>query len=165
MEHLSSETIFIALLFIASLVAIIAKRLRLPYTIALVITGLLAGLFVSPLVPAFELTPHLIFQIFLPALLFEAAFHLDFGHLWDNIRLITLFGRHEDHKALRSFTPPAGLFKFARHGHRGFACHTKRKFVCMNQENAHVESPTKEQKASEVSSIQMPSTVHNIFRS
>jgi CPA1 family monovalent cation:H+ antiporter len=90
MEHLSSETIFIALLFIASLVAIIAKRLRLPYTIALVITGLLAGLFVSPLVPAFELTPYLIFQIFLPALLFEAAFHLDFGHLWDNIRIITL---------------------------------------------------------------------------
>jgi len=90
MEHLSSETIFIALLFIASLVAIIAKRLHLPYTIALVITGLLAGLFVSPLVPAFELTPHLIFQIFLPALLFEAAFHLDFGQLRDNIRIITL---------------------------------------------------------------------------
>ncbi|HID63914.1 MAG TPA: Na+/H+ antiporter [Anaerolineae bacterium] len=90
MEGLSSETVFVALLFIASLVAIIAKRLRLPYTIALVITGLLAGLFVSPLVPAFELTPHLILQIFLPALLFEAAFHLDFGHLWDNIRIITL---------------------------------------------------------------------------
>ncbi len=90
MEQLSSETAFVALLFIASLVAIIAKRLRLPYTIALVITGLLGGLFVSPLVPAFELTPHLILQIFLPVLLFEAAFHLDFGHLWDNIRIIVL---------------------------------------------------------------------------
>jgi CPA1 family monovalent cation:H+ antiporter len=81
---------FIGLLFIASLVAIIAKRLRLPYTIALVITGLLAGVFASRLKPDFELTPHLILQIFLPALLFEAALHLDFSHLWDNIRIIAL---------------------------------------------------------------------------
>jgi hypothetical protein len=31
-----------------------------------------------------------ILQIFPPALLFEAAFHLDFGHLWDNVRIIAL---------------------------------------------------------------------------
>ena len=76
------ETIFIVLFVIATAVAIAVQRLAVPYTVALVCTGLALGL-----LPAFErphLTKDLLFNVFLPGLLFEAAFHIDFTQLWRN---------------------------------------------------------------------------------
>ncbi len=73
---MQTETALILLFIVATAVAIVARRLRLPYTVALV----LAGLFLGQL-HAFEpphLTQELLFAVFLPGLLFEAAFHLDF---------------------------------------------------------------------------------------
>ena len=62
------------LLLVAVLVAIAARRLRLPYTVGLTLSGvLLALLHVAPDIP---LTRALIFDVFLPPLIFEAAFHL-----------------------------------------------------------------------------------------
>jgi len=75
---LSVETLTIELLLVASLVAIAVRRLRLPYTVALVLVGLLIT-FRQPL--DVELTPEIILSLFVPPLIFEAAFHVEFGRL------------------------------------------------------------------------------------
>ena len=67
----------IALFCIATAVAVAVRRLRVPYTVALVIVGLLLG-FVRP-VEAPHLTKEVLFTVFLPGLLFEAAFHIEFA--------------------------------------------------------------------------------------
>jgi monovalent cation:H+ antiporter, CPA1 family len=81
------ETAFILLFVVATAVAILARRLRLPYTVALVLTGLILGGF--QLFPAPHLTKNLLFGIFLPGLIFEAAFHINLREFRDNC--ITLF--------------------------------------------------------------------------
>ena len=75
---LSVETLTIELLFVAALVAIAARRLRVPYTVALVLVGLLIT-FRQPL--EIELTPEIILALFVPPLVFEAAFHVEFQRL------------------------------------------------------------------------------------
>jgi Na+:H+ antiporter len=76
------EIVFIVLFIVATMVAIAVQRLAIPYTVALVLTGLGLGL-----LNAFEaphLTKALLFNVFLPGLLFEAAFHIDFTQFWRN---------------------------------------------------------------------------------
>jgi CPA1 family monovalent cation:H+ antiporter len=71
---------FILLFVVATAVAIAARRFRLPYTVALVLAGLALGLvrwFEPP-----NLTKDLLYAVFLPGLLFEAAFHLEFREFW-----------------------------------------------------------------------------------
>ncbi|HUL41993.1 MAG TPA: Na+/H+ antiporter [Burkholderiales bacterium] len=76
------ETAFILLFVVATAVAIAARRVHLPYTVALVLAGLaLGGL---ELFPAPQLTKNLLFSVFLPGLIFEAAFHIDFREFRDN---------------------------------------------------------------------------------
>ena len=73
---MSAETTFILLFMIATAVAIAVRRLKIPYTVALVVAGLLLGLprmFQPP-----HLTKDLLYTVFLPGLLFEAAFHINF---------------------------------------------------------------------------------------
>ena len=82
MEFLEIETLIIVLVLVATLVAIAVRRIRLPYTVALVLVGLFITIW-HPL--AIELTPELILSLFVPPLIFEAAFHLDFGLLRDNL--------------------------------------------------------------------------------
>ncbi len=79
---LQTETVIIELLLIVSLVAIVIQRIRLPYTVALVLVGL-ALTFQG--VIRFELTRELILALFLPPLLFEAAFHVDFEELREKL--------------------------------------------------------------------------------
>ena len=59
------------LLFVASLVAILTRRLRLPYTVGLVLAGM--GLYLLHIKMHLHLTKDLIFSVFLPPLIFEAA--------------------------------------------------------------------------------------------
>jgi Na+:H+ antiporter len=71
---------FVLLFVVATAVAIGARRFRLPYTVALVLAGLALGvvrLFAPP-----SLTKELLYAVFLPGLLFEAAFHIDFHDFW-----------------------------------------------------------------------------------
>jgi hypothetical protein len=68
------------LLLVAAVVAMLARRLRVPYSIGLVIAGI--GLALLPFTPRVELTKGLIFTAFLPPLIFEAAIHLR----WRNLR-------------------------------------------------------------------------------
>src|SRR5690242_12509915 len=74
------ESVFIILLSVAMVVAIIARRLRLPYTVALVLVGIALGE-IRVVTPP-HLTKDLLFTIFLPGLLFEAAYALH----WDAFR-------------------------------------------------------------------------------
>jgi len=67
------------LLIIAAAVAMFTKYIRLPYTIALVVVGIVMG--ALDLLPHMLLTPELVFHIFLPILLFEAAFNIDLSDL------------------------------------------------------------------------------------
>ena len=61
----------VSFLGVAILVAIIARRMRLPYTVGLVLTGI--GLAVAGLETGAMLTHDFIFEVILPPLLFEAA--------------------------------------------------------------------------------------------
>ena len=63
-----------ALLFVASLVAIVTHRLKLPYSVGLVAAGV--GLALLPIGIAMPLTSELIFLVFLPPLVFEAAIQI-----------------------------------------------------------------------------------------
>ncbi len=79
MHDLSIEGVTL-LLLVATLVALAARRLRLPYTVGLVVTGL--GLALLHFKTAqFALTPHLIYVALLPPLLFEAALSLHWSEL------------------------------------------------------------------------------------
>ncbi len=86
-QFLSTETLVIELLLIVSMVAIAVRRLRIPYTVALVVAGLLIT-FQSPMKT--ELTPELILALFVPPLVFEAAFHLNLQELRRNLPAILL---------------------------------------------------------------------------
>lgn len=69
----------VALVVVATLVGIIAHRVSLPYTVLLMLVGI--GLSFIGLVPNIELTQELLLNVFLPALLFEAAIHFPFNEL------------------------------------------------------------------------------------
>ena len=75
---IATETLVIELLLIVSLVAIAVRRLRIPYTVALVIVGLVLTT-QQPL--KLDLTPELILTLLVPPLVFEAAFHLNLRDL------------------------------------------------------------------------------------
>jgi CPA1 family monovalent cation:H+ antiporter len=81
-NFLAVETLIILLLLVVCIVALAVRRVRLPYTVALV----LVGLFITVKQPlAFEVTPELILALFVPPLIFQAAFHLEFNDLRDNL--------------------------------------------------------------------------------
>jgi Na+:H+ antiporter len=72
--------LFIVLIAIATLVALVARRFALPYSVALVMAGL--GLAVlGPATLSLEVTPELILAVLLPGLVFEAAYKLDLTEL------------------------------------------------------------------------------------
>jgi len=76
------ETTFVLLFAVATAVALFARWIRVPYTVALVIAGL--GLGAAHAFEPPHLTKELLFAVFLPGLLFEAAFHLHFEKFWQN---------------------------------------------------------------------------------
>jgi len=86
-ETLNQVTTILWLLIAVTVVAVLTKYIRLPYVIALVLTGLVIAL--VPGIPTVTLTPDLIVIVFLPALLFEAAYNLSFEQLKENVRFIS----------------------------------------------------------------------------
>lgn len=75
-----------ALLLIAAFVAILARKLRLPYTAGLVVAGIIIK--ISPIELDMQLTKQLIFTLFLPPLIFEAALYLPWRPLRRDFPLI-----------------------------------------------------------------------------
>lgn len=80
-------TVLIILLLVATGVALLSRRLRIPYIAGLV----LAGLAITELLPhRIRLDSSLIFNLFLPILLFEAALNTDISRLRSTIKPIAL---------------------------------------------------------------------------
>jgi len=84
----SAVEFLVVLLIAASVIAIVAKRFRFPYTVALVVGGLMLSWLrlphLSPLVPGQRpdwLTPDVILFLFLPALVFEGSLKLQLREL------------------------------------------------------------------------------------
>ena len=69
--------------------ALLAKRAKVPYTVVLVIAGLIVSAFgPSAVFEGIKLDPPLLLQVFLPILLFEAAFHVNLKQFLKNWRPI-----------------------------------------------------------------------------
>ena len=85
---------FVAILVIACGMALLAKRLKVPYTVLLVVAGLAVSLLLDGApwlrehLEKIKLKPELLLQVFLPILLFEAAFHVDLKSFLNNRRAI-----------------------------------------------------------------------------
>ena len=81
----------IILLLIATVVLAVTRRLKLPFTVVLVVVGIgLSALSVAyphvlPALRNLEISSSLIFYVFLPTLIFEAAFNLDARQLRENL--------------------------------------------------------------------------------
>ena len=80
--------IFVGLLIAVAVLALLARRLHIPYPILFVLGGLLLGLI--PKLPKVRLDPELVFLFFLPPLLFPAALFTSWRDFRYNIRPISL---------------------------------------------------------------------------
>ncbi len=74
------------LLFVASLVSMLCRRVQIPYTVGLTVAGI--GIGFLPNLPAIPLTRELIFSAILPPLIFEAAFQIPWKPLKENFTVI-----------------------------------------------------------------------------
>jgi Na+:H+ antiporter len=88
----STVEFLIWLLIAASVIAVIAIRSRIPYTVALVLGGLALGSLRLPIVQSIYqahrpdwLTPDIILILFLPALLFEGSVKINLRQLRENL--------------------------------------------------------------------------------
>lgn len=80
--------IFVGLLLAVVILALVARRLSLPAPILFVLGGLALSLI--PKLPEVRLDPHLVFEFFLPPLLFPAALFTSWRDFRANLRPITL---------------------------------------------------------------------------
>jgi len=83
----------ILLLIVTLIVALLSRRLRVPYTLLLVIVGFVVGFI--PFIPNEHIDPNLILYVFIPALLFEGAWNAEIDRLeadWLPIVLLAIPG-------------------------------------------------------------------------
>lgn len=80
---------YLELVMVIILTIMIAKKLKIAYPILLVIVGLLISLI--PGMRSIKIEPELIFIIFLPPVLYEAAFQISWKELWKLRRTISSF--------------------------------------------------------------------------
>ncbi len=81
------------LLLISIGTSVVARRIKVPFTVLLVLVGtvlaFLAQLEGLSFIREFQLTPELLFYIFLPILIFESAYNMQIRNLQANIRSIS----------------------------------------------------------------------------
>src|SRR5574341_1875015 len=88
MEGLHQLEIVILLLAVVLGLTTVAQKIYIPYPILLVIGGLLLG--VVPGLPTVTLNPDLVFLVFLPPILWAAAYFTSWREFRDNLRPISL---------------------------------------------------------------------------
>jgi monovalent cation/hydrogen antiporter len=86
MHH--SLLFFLALLFGVFMLVMLAQRMKIAYPIFLVLAGL--GISLIPGIPKVTIDPEIIFLIFLPPLLYEAAWYTSWNDFWKWKRPISL---------------------------------------------------------------------------
>jgi CPA1 family monovalent cation:H+ antiporter len=79
---IATEIQIVQILLLATLVAVVTRRINIPYTVALVLAGLAVAVYGRLRV---EMTPGLVLAVFLPPLIFEAAFHIQYRDLRDDL--------------------------------------------------------------------------------
>src|ERR1043165_9095168 len=87
MQNIFIEYIFLILIVLAFVM--LANRLRIAYPLVLVVGGL--ALSFSSLFDDVAIDPNLVFFIFLPPLLYEAAWQVSWKEFWKWRRIITSF--------------------------------------------------------------------------
>ncbi len=80
---------FLALIIVIVLLIMLADRIKVAYPVLLVVAGLLISL--APDISRLHIEPELIFIIFLPPLLYEAAFAISWKELWRWRRIVFSF--------------------------------------------------------------------------
>lgn len=88
MEYPRIEQIQLIIL-IGAIVALIARRLRIPYTVGLVIAGVIASFL--PLSFGVSFSKEFLFNVLLPPLIFEAALYLNWKELRRDLSLIITY--------------------------------------------------------------------------
>jgi Na+/H+ antiporter len=85
----STFIVYIGLVLAILFLVMLAQKLKISYPIILVLAGLVISFI--PAIPAVEIDPDLIFVIFLPPLLYEAAWGTSWKELWRWRRVIGSF--------------------------------------------------------------------------
>jgi len=82
------ENYSIVILILAIMIGLsaIADKIKLPYPVLLIVAGIAVGFI--PALPNIELNPDIVFLIFLPPLLYDAAFNISFKTFKTNINTI-----------------------------------------------------------------------------
>lgn len=80
---------YLSLIIVIVLLIMLANKIKVAHPVLLVIAGLLISFL--PGIPAMHIDPELIFLIFLPPLLYEAAWGISWKELWRWRRIITSF--------------------------------------------------------------------------
>jgi CPA1 family monovalent cation:H+ antiporter len=80
--------LILALVFAVSMLTILSRKQNISYPIFLVISGLLIGFI--PGIPVISLNPDFVFLIFLPPLLYSAAWNTSWKDFWEQRRNISL---------------------------------------------------------------------------
>lgn len=97
-SFLSQTLSLLFLLTISSFTYLLSKKIKFPYTVLLVLVWLifvpLSSLNLFSFVDDFKLTPDVLFFVFLPVLLFEAAYNINYRQLvnsWKTISSLAIF--------------------------------------------------------------------------
>lgn len=88
MESLHQLEIIIGLLAVVLALTTVARKILIPYPILLVIGGLILGMI--PGLPTVTLSPDIVFLVFLPPILWAAAYFTSLREFRENIRPISL---------------------------------------------------------------------------
>lgn len=88
MESLHQLELVIVLLAVVLALTTVARKIFIPYPILLVIGGLILG--IIPGLPTVTLSPDLVFLVFLPPILWAAAYFTSWREFRDNLRPISL---------------------------------------------------------------------------
>ena len=76
------------LLFVSALVAMLSRRLRMPYTVGLLLAGM--GLYFFHVFIKWQLSKELVFSVFLPPLVFEAALFIPWREFKKDLPVVGL---------------------------------------------------------------------------
>jgi CPA1 family monovalent cation:H+ antiporter len=82
-------TFYLGTILVMVLLIILAQRLKVAYPVLLVVAGLAISFI--PGIPMLDMNPELVFIIFLPPLLYEAAWTISWKELWKWRRIILSF--------------------------------------------------------------------------
>lgn len=80
--------LYVGLLLIILFLVMLAKKINISYPIVLVLGGL--ALSFIPALPSVKINPDVIFVIFLPPLLYEAAWNTSWKEFWKWRRVISV---------------------------------------------------------------------------